>query len=479
VAGGGLPRLLPSTGITRLHRWYKPLCNPPQSSSTDRAALAELAFRSRHRPTGNRDPLAQRGIPPLLAMEVPIQEVRPTNLYKNRGNEYDSSEKYRRCRWAPAIWEMPDKGETEMSKLKARSVVAAVVVSMASTAWAGGDKDIVDTAIAAGSFKTLVSAVAKAGLVETLKGPGPFTVFAPTDEAFAKLPEGTLESLLKPENKQKLIEILTFHVVAGRVTAADAQGLPVADTVQGTSLLIATTSTGVTVDGATVVKADIMATNGVIHVIDRVLLPKDIVETARLAGQFTTLLAAVEAADLVDALKKSDDLLQSANRDRLAAILKYHVLPTRLLLTQDGVKTLQGGTVQIRPVGAVKVEQANVVAADIKATNGVIHVIDSVLIPALPEPTNRRRAMSVIELAIERGVPLFNAGETDACAAIYEITARSLLNGHQDAFTEADRARLKKALEDMHNDHGSRAQAWTLRYALDDVYRSLRSREQE
>ena len=358
-----------------------------------------------------------------------------------------------------------------------------------------------DTAIAAGSFKTLVAAVSKADLVETLKGPGPFTVFAPTDKAFAKLPEGTLESLLKPENKKKLIEILTFHVVAGRVTAADAQGLPVADTVQGTSLLIATTSTGVTVDGATVVTADIMATNGVIHVIDRVLLPKDIVETAKQAGQFTTLLAAVEAADLVDALKKPDanltifaptdeafetlptgtvqDLLQSANRDRLAAILKYHVLPTRLLLTQDGVKTLQGGTVQIRPVGAVKVEQANVVAADIKATNGVIHVIDSVLIPALPEPTTRRKAMSVIELAIERGAPLFNAGETDACAAIYEITARSLLNGHQDALTEADRARLKRALEAMHNDHGSRAQAWTLRYALDDVYRSLRSREQE
>ena len=109
----------------------------------------------------------------------------------------------------------------------------------------------------------------------------------------------------------------------------------------------------------------------------------------------------------------------------------------------------------------------------------MIHVIDSVLIPALPEPTPRRKAMSVIELAIERGVPLFNAGETDACAAIYEITASSLLNGHQDALTDADRARLKRALEDMHNDHGSRAQAWTLRYALDDVYRSLRSREQQ
>ncbi|MBN2130745.1 MAG: fasciclin domain-containing protein, partial [Sedimentisphaerales bacterium] len=116
------------------------------------------------------------------------------------------------------------------------------------------------------------------------------TVFAPTDEAFAKLPEGKLESLLKAENKEKLVEILKFHVVSGRLTATDVQRLLVADTVQGTSLLLATTEAGVTVDGATVVKADILATNGVIHVIDRVLLPKDIVGTATQAGQFNTLL---------------------------------------------------------------------------------------------------------------------------------------------------------------------------------------------
>jgi transforming growth factor-beta-induced protein len=362
-----------------------------------------------------------------------------------------------------------------------------------------GSKDIVDIAASAGSFKTLVAAVSKAGLVETLKGPGPFTVFAPTDAAFAKLPEGTLESLLKPENKEKLIEILTFHVVSGRLTAADVRKLPVADTVQGTSLLFAQGPIGVTVDGVSVVQADVLATNGVIHVIDRVLLPKDLVKTAKQAGQFNTLLAAAKAVGLVDALKKPDanltvfaptdqafemlpagtveDLLRPANRERLAAILKYHILPSRLLFTQDGLKTLQGDALQVRPVGKVKVEQANIVATDIKATNGVIHVIDSVLIPALPEPTARRKAMSMIELAIERGVPLFNAGKTDECAVIYEITAKSLLGGHRDALSDADRARLKKALVAMHSDHGSRAQAWTLRYALDDVYRNLRSRE--
>lgn len=133
--------------------------------------------------------------------------------------------------------------------------------------------DIVDTAVAAGSFKTLVAAVTAAGLVETLKGTGPFTVFAPTDEAFAKLPEGTVANLLKPENKAKLQAVLTYHVVAGKVMAADVVTLTSAKTVQGQDLKIDTTS-GVKVDAANVVKTDIACTNGVIHVIDAVVLPK-------------------------------------------------------------------------------------------------------------------------------------------------------------------------------------------------------------
>ena len=134
--------------------------------------------------------------------------------------------------------------------------------------------DIVDTAVAAGSFSTLATALKAAGLVETLKGPGPFTVFAPTDEAFAKLPAGTLESLLKPENKAKLAGILTYHVVAGKVTAADVVKLTSAKTVNGQSVKIAVDGGKVKVDGANVVKTDIGASNGVIHVIDAVLLPK-------------------------------------------------------------------------------------------------------------------------------------------------------------------------------------------------------------
>ena len=135
-------------------------------------------------------------------------------------------------------------------------------------------KDIVDTAVSAGSFKTLTAALDAAGLVETLKGKGPFTVFAPTDEAFAKLPEGTLKSLLKPENKQKLTSILTYHVVAGNVKAADVIKLSSAKTLNGQSVTIKVVGSKVLINDATVVKADIATTNGTIHVIDTVLMPK-------------------------------------------------------------------------------------------------------------------------------------------------------------------------------------------------------------
>jgi uncharacterized surface protein with fasciclin (FAS1) repeats len=134
--------------------------------------------------------------------------------------------------------------------------------------------DIVDTAVAAGTFKTLVAAVTAAGLGETLKGTGPFTVFAPNDEAFAKLPAGTVESLVKPENKAKLAAILTLHVLSGKVMAADVAGKKLSPkSVQGEELHVDGTS-GVTVNGAKVVAADIACTNGVIHVIDTVILPK-------------------------------------------------------------------------------------------------------------------------------------------------------------------------------------------------------------
>lgn len=137
----------------------------------------------------------------------------------------------------------------------------------------GAKKDIADTAVEAGSFTTLVTAVQAAGLVDTLKGEGPFTVFAPTDEAFAKLPAGAVDDLLKPENKDQLVAVLTYHVVPGKVMAADAMQADSATTVQGGDIRITTQDGKVMVDEATVVQADIETSNGVIHVIDTVIMP--------------------------------------------------------------------------------------------------------------------------------------------------------------------------------------------------------------
>ena len=158
-------------------------------------------------------------------------------------------------------------------------LIVAQFVLVAAQATAGHhakeakSQDIVETAVAAGQFNTLAAALEAAGLVDTLKGDGPFTVFAPTDAAFAKLPEGTVESLLKPENRDQLVAILTYHVVAGKVKAADVVKLKEAKTVNGQDVAITVADNGVQINNANVIKTDIGASNGVIHVIDTVIIP--------------------------------------------------------------------------------------------------------------------------------------------------------------------------------------------------------------
>jgi uncharacterized surface protein with fasciclin (FAS1) repeats len=297
----------------------------------------------------------------------------------------------------------------------------AAIAMLAGTAVAGtkcnGTKtvasskggDIVDAAVSAGSFKTLVAAVQAAGLVDTLKSKGPFTVFAPTDAAFARLPKGTVESLLKPENKGRLQAILAYHVVPGRVLAADVVKLSGATTVQGQKIDIAVKNGKVSVDGAQIVKTDILTSNGVIHVIDNVILPadKDIVDTAVRAGSFGTLVAAVQAAGLVDALKGEgpltvfaptdaafaklpegtvENLLKPENKDQLVAILTYHVVAGKVMASDvvelSSARTLNGKTAGIKVAGGnVMIDDAKVVATDIETSNGVVHVIDSVILP--------------------------------------------------------------------------------------------------
>ena len=267
-------------------------------------------------------------------------------------------------------------------------------------------KDIVDTAVAAGSFNTLVTAVKAAGLVETLKGAGPFTVFAPTDAAFAKVPAEALKALLA--DKAALTAVLTYHVVAGKVPAAEAQKLSWAPTVQGTDLRVTKDDKGLMVDGARIVTADIMASNGIIHVIDTVVMPrKDLVDTAVGAGSFKTLVAAVQAAGLVETLKSKGPFTVFAPTDdafgmlpegavagllkdvpQLKAVLTYHVLASRVLSSDLPEGTHQVVTVNGKKLtvvkgkdGSVTVDGAKVLKADVLAGNGVIHVLEKVVLP--------------------------------------------------------------------------------------------------
>ncbi len=269
---------------------------------------------------------------------------------------------------------------------------------------------IVNTAVANGKFKTLVAAVQAAGLADTLNGAGPFTVFAPTDEAFAKLPSGTLEMLLKPENKGKLAAILTYHVVPGSVKAADVMKMKFATTVNGQRLAIKTNGGKVMVDGATVTATDIACSNGVIHVIDTVVMPVDgtVVDVAAKNGSFNTLVAAVKAAGLVETLSGKgpftiiaptdaafaklppgtlDMLLKPENKQKLTEILTYHVVPGVAAYSDAVVKMREVPTVLGRPVmvkvmgDKVMLNNATVVIPDVQASNGVIHVVETVLMP--------------------------------------------------------------------------------------------------
>lgn len=255
--------------------------------------------------------------------------------------------------------------------------------------------DIVDTALAAGNFETLAGALTDAGLVETLKGEGPFTVFAPTDAAFAALPAGTLDNI----SVEQLTDILTYHVVGAEVPSDALDGSPIS-TVNGASAFI-DLSDGVKINGATVTTANIQASNGIIHVIDAVITPPTVVEAAVLAGSFTTLAGALTQADLIETLSgegpftvfaPTDDAfaalpegtLENMDDDTLTAVLTYHVVDGNVLstdLSEGAVATIQGAEVTVGLGDSVTINDANVVIADVVATNGVIHVIDQVLIP--------------------------------------------------------------------------------------------------
>jgi len=294
-------------------------------------------------------------------------------------------------------------------------VVAAVAVlaPAGSARPAAAEADIVTTAVNAGQFKTLASLLQSAGLVDTLKGAGPFTVFAPTDAAFAKVPKATLDALAA--DPAKLKAVLLYHVVSGNVTAADVVKLTSAKTLNGASVSIKVQGSTVTINNATVVTPDVLASNGVIHVIDTVLLPpaataapQNIVKTAVAAGQFKTLAALLQKSGLVKTLSsgtwtvfaptdaafarvpKATLAKLGSNPALLKKVLLYHVVkgsvPASKVVALSGksVGTVSGLPLKITVSGGNVFLNGStrVTKTDVQASNGTIHVINKVLIPS-------------------------------------------------------------------------------------------------
>jgi len=356
---------------------------------------------------------------------------------------------------------------------------------------------IVETAVDAGQFKTLTAALKTANLVDTLKGPGPFTVFAPTDEAFSKLPANTVADLLKPENRQKLADILTYHVIPGKVPAKEVIKQRGAIAVNGQRVDIRFDEEGLKVDGAKVLTTDILCDNGVIHVIDTVILPgkATIPEIAKDSGTFEILLAAAKAAGLADVLGSTgpftvfaptdeafeklpkgtvEMLLKPENKSKLVDILKYHVIPGRVyserVLESKALKTLQGSPASVSlKDGSPRIEQAKILKTDIDATNGVIHVIDSVIIPP-PANTNTQRKLTE---AIAEGAPLFNAGHHAECAEIYRNTMNELMS---TSLPNTMKQHMSSVIRKADNTQCVTEKAWVLRRGIDQMYEQLASR---
>jgi uncharacterized surface protein with fasciclin (FAS1) repeats len=296
----------------------------------------------------------------------------------------------------------------------ATAIAASMMISIGHCGACGTDAKtpaptIAQAAAADGRFTTLVAAVDAAGLTETLNSDGSYTVFAPTDAAFAKLPKGTVETLLKAENKESLKGILLYHVVPGHFHATDVVKMPSLVTANGQRLDVVISEEGAKIDNANIIITDIETSNGIIHVIDAVVLPstKTIPETALATGKFGTLLAAAEAAGLVKALSADgpitifaptdeafaklpagtvETLLKPENKAMLAEVLTYHVVPGRVYsdaaLKAGTAKTLQGASATIKSRdNGVFVNNSQVIAADLDTSNGVIHVIDTVMLP--------------------------------------------------------------------------------------------------
>lgn len=385
-----------------------------------------------------------------------------------------------------------------MLKFKTLLSMAAILLACANIANAQ-QKNIVETAIGAGNFNTLVTAVKAAGLADALSGHDQLTVFAPTDEAFSKLDPQLLQSLLLPENKAKLVAVLTYHVVPGRVSAETAYGLRNANSLAGQRLNLSLDGQAPMINDASIITTDIGCTNGVIHVIDKVMVPAldTIPETATKAGTFNTLLAAVGAAGLGEVLGGKgpftvfapndnafaalpagtvETLLKPENKQKLIDILKYHVVAGRVY-DNDAVKagranTLLGRSVQIGfSAEGIKVNDSKVIAKNVDASNGVIHVIDEVLLPS--GGVTPSEALATLTTAINAGVPVFNSGDAKQCADIYAATLRQLAESGIQGADENTMSMVRTSLDNTNAMLGDTDRAWALRGAVDHLFNRL------
>ncbi len=380
-----------------------------------------------------------------------------------------------------------------------------LAVSLMASAFFGGEawaqeKTIVETAVESGNFNTLIAALKAADLIDTLDGHSQFTVFAPTDDAFSKVAPETIQYLLKPENKAQLANVLTYHLMAGRVLARNAYDLNSAKTINGQRLLLNFRGDSLSVGDATITVTDIPCSNGIIHVIDTVLLPTQdtIPAIAAAAGKFATLLAAVESAGLSEFLSGPgpftvfaptdeafdglpagtiESLLQPENRKKLADILKFHVISGRVY-ANDAVKagrakTLLGPSLSVDfSAAGIQISNSKVVARNIEASNGVIHVIDQVLIPS---NMTRSHAMKTLTSAIDQGVPKFNSGDHAACCTLYMEAMESIAVTGIENMDDHTLLAVRHAIDTAKNTHNVTERTWVLRRGMDTLYNRLSS----
>ena len=377
------------------------------------------------------------------------------------------------------------------------------------SAYSGGSPNtIMDLVAADARFKTLAAAVNAAGLGEVLSGAGPFTVFAPTDAAFESLPEGTVEALLTEEGKTSLISILKNHVVSGRADLSSALGAGSISNLENNTLKVTFSEGSVRVNDAVLRQADVSTSNGIVHIIDSVLVPTkegptSILETANKAGSFKTLLAAVETAGLEDYLESGESvtifaptdaafnklpagtveqLLKPENRKKLETVLINHALQGSVgagtALSQGTAETLGNQTLTFKiQEGRFQVNGITIDTVDLVCSNGIIHVVDEVILfeenedrAGLKINNQSVTAQASIIAAIQQGVPLYNQGNARACADVYRDCIKSL--AMRTDLNDVIKTSLNRSLK-MSESKSADESAWIYRYALDKTYSTL------